>query len=218
VPDDARGVRQGCDGVGRARVTIGAVWRRLTPAGEVSRRGQTLGDRRVVWGRVKTPASRGRAAWGKTPQEPRRPRQRAPRGRPLPPRRAVSTRAGPPPAWRTLPGPARVALAVLTAGQEPWWDHHRPARPARRGARSGRHGVVPCPHCGEADDGTRLRPRARTGRPRASADDRCLGTDADRCGGERVCQHTPVRTERLALAVWPDVCALLAHPRRLAAA
>jgi site-specific DNA recombinase len=35
-------------------------------------------------------------------------------------------------------------------------------------------------------------------------------------GGERVGQNTQVRTDILDLAVWQDVCALLAHPERLA--
>ena len=81
-----------------------------------------------------------------------------------------------------------------------------------------RHGVGPCPHGGSADDGQRRSPRARTGRPRASADDRCRGPAAYRCGGARVGQPTPVRTDLVDLAVWPDVCALRAHPRRLAEA
>jgi site-specific DNA recombinase len=45
----------------------------------------------------------------------------------------------------------------------------------------------------------------------------CLGTDAYRFGGERVCQHTQGRTDLLDLAVWQEVCALLAQPERLAA-
>jgi site-specific DNA recombinase len=43
-----------------------------------------------------------------------------------------------------------------------------------------------------------------------------LGTDAYRFGGERICQKTQVRTDRLDLAVWQEVCTLLAHPARLA--
>jgi site-specific DNA recombinase len=83
VPDDARVVRQVCDWGGRDRLPIGEVCRRLTQAGEVTRSGKTIGDRRVVWGMLKPPASMGSAACGKTPQEPRRPRLRAQRGRPL---------------------------------------------------------------------------------------------------------------------------------------
>jgi site-specific DNA recombinase len=135
VPDEARVVRQVFDGVGRDRLTIGEVCRRLTQAGEVTRRGKTIWDRRVVWGMLTNPASMGSAACGKTPQEPLRPRLRAQRGRPLPPRRAVSTRDVPQPEWITIPVPALVALEGLTAVQEPWWDHQRRARPSRRGAR-----------------------------------------------------------------------------------
>ena len=43
-----------------------------------------------------------------------------------------------------------------------------------------------------------------------------MGTDANRFGGERICQHTQVRTDLLDLAVWQEVCALLAHPEQLA--
>ena len=45
-----------------------------------------------------------------------------------------------------------------------------------------------------------------------------MGTEAYRVGGERVCQHTPGRTDRLALAVWREVCPWLAQPERLAEA
>ena len=61
-----------------------------------------------------------------------------------------------------------------------------------------------------------MSPSARKGKPRAYAYYRCLGTDAYRFGGERVCQNTQVRTDLLDLAVWREVCLLLAHPERLA--
>src|SRR3989441_12762435 len=64
--------------------------------------------------------------------------------------------------------------------------------------------------------GKRLSPSARKGKPRAYAYDRCLGTDAYRFGSERVCQNTQVRTDLVDLAVWQEVCTLLAHPERLA--
>ncbi|MBM3225781.1 MAG: hypothetical protein FJZ47_18550 [Candidatus Tectomicrobia bacterium] len=51
---------------------------------------------------------------------------------------------------------------------------------------------------------------------RAYAYYRCLGTDAYRFGGERVCQNTQARTDLFDLAVWREVCVLLAHPERLA--
>ena len=51
IPDEARLVRQVFDWVGRDRLTIGEVCRRLTRAGEVTRTGKRVWDRSVVWGR-----------------------------------------------------------------------------------------------------------------------------------------------------------------------
>jgi site-specific DNA recombinase len=76
--------------------------------------------------------------------------------------------------------------------------------------------LVQCQQCGYAYYRKRLSPSARKGKPRAYAYYRCLGTDAYRCGGERVCQKTQVRTDLLDVAVWQEVCTLLAHPERLA--
>jgi site-specific DNA recombinase len=218
MPDAARLVRQGFDGGGRDRLTIGAVCRRRPRAGAVTRPGQRVWERRVVGGLCKPPASMGTAALGKTRPAPLRPRLRAQRGRPRQPRRAVSTVDVPPEAWDPIPVPALVAPAVVAAVQAQWRAQRRPARQSRRGALSVLHGLLPCQHCGEAYDGKRLRPRARQGQPRAYASSRGLGTEAYRCGGERVCQHTQVRTARLDGAVWQEVGTRLAHPERRAEA
>ena len=95
-------------------------------------------------------------------------------------------------------------------------EHKRHARQSRRGALYLLHGVLQCQHCGYAFYGKRLSPSARKGKPRAYAYYRCLGTDAYRFGGERLCQNTQVRTDLLDLAVWQEVCTLLTHPERLA--
>jgi site-specific DNA recombinase len=119
VPAAAPLVRQGLAGIGRARRTLGEVGRRLTQAGAQPRSGQTGWDRRAVWGRWKHPAETGTAACGTTRQAPRRPRRRAPRGRPVPPRRAVAPVAVPREAGLPMPVPARVAPEVCAAVQEP---------------------------------------------------------------------------------------------------
>src|SRR5262249_45677041 len=56
---------------------------------------------------------------------------------------------------------------------------------------------------------------SRRGRPRDYAYYRCLGTDAYRFGGERVCNNAQVRTDRLEAATWHEVSALLSEPDRL---
>src|SRR5262249_1865830 len=77
-------------------------------------------------------------------------------------------------------------------------------------------GLVQCHHCGYALYGKPISRKAAKGHARTYAYYRCLGTDAYRFGGERVCNNPQVRTDRLDLAVWQEVCALLAHPERLA--
>src|SRR6266704_2293868 len=79
VPEEARLVRQVFDWVGRDRLTIGEVCRRLTQAGERTRTGRTVWERSVVGGILHNPAYQGTAAFGKTRQEPLRPRLRAQR-------------------------------------------------------------------------------------------------------------------------------------------
>ena len=216
LPDEARVVRQVFAWVGCDRLTIGEVCRRLTQASEVTRTGKTVWDRSVVWGLLKNPAYQGAAAFGKTRLEPLRPRLRAQRHRPVQPRRAVSVRDVLPEDWIPIPVPALVEPAVFAAVQDQLRENKRHARQSRRGARYLLQGLLQCQHCGYAFYGKRLSPRARKGKPRAYAYYRCLGTDAYRFGGERVCQNTQVRTDLLDLAVWQEVCTLLTHPERLA--
>src|SRR5881409_2638680 len=216
IPEEARLVRQVFDWVGRDRLTIGEVCRRLTRAGEVTRTGKTVWDRSVVWGLLTNPAYTGAAAFGKTRQEPLRPRLRAQRGRPPQPRRAVSTVDVPPEDWFPIPVPAMVEPEVFAAVQEQLQENRRHARQSPRGALYLLQGLLQCQHCGYAFYGKRLSPSARKGKPRAYAYYRCLGTDAYRFGGERLCHNTQVRTDLLDRAVWQEVCTLLAHPERLA--
>jgi site-specific DNA recombinase len=110
-----------------------------------------------------------------------------------------------------------VEPEVFAAVQEQLQENKRHARQqSRRGALYLLQGLLECQHCGYAFYGKRLSPSARKGKPRAYAYYRCLGTDAYRFGGERICQNTQVRTDLLDLAVWQEVCTLLAHPERLA--
>lgn len=158
----------------------------------------------------------GTAAFGKTRQDPLRPRLRAQRGRTLQPRRAVSTVDVPREAWWSIPVPAIVEPEVFAVVQEQLRENQRHARQSQRGALYLLQGLVQCQQCGYAYYGKWLSPSARKGKPRAYAYYRCLGTDAYRFGGERVCHNTQVRTDLLDLAVWQEVCTLLAHPERLA--
>src|SRR5207237_5797832 len=164
----------------------------------------------------KNPAYMGTAAFGKTRQEPLRPRLRAQRGRALQPRRAVSTVDVPQEDWFSIPVPGIVEPEVFATVPAQLQENRRHAPQSQRAALYLLQGLVQCQQCGYAYYGKRLSPSARKGKPRAYAYYRCLGTDAYRFGGERVCQNTQVRTDLVDLAVWEEVCILLENPQRLA--
>ena len=56
---------------------------------------------------------------------------------------------------------------------------------------------------------------AAKGHQRDYAYYRCVGTDAYRFGGQRICDNLQVRTDRLDDLVWQQVVELLRHPERL---
>src|SRR5712691_10099283 len=215
-PDEARVVRQIFDWVGRDRVTIGEVCRRLTQAGERTRTGRTVWERSVVGGILHHPAYQGTAAFGKTRQGPLRPRLRAQRGRPQQPRRATADYDVPAAEWLPIPVPALIDAELFAAVQEQVQENRRHARQSRRGVRYLLQGLVHCQQCGYALYGKPISRKTAKGQPRAYAYYRCLGTDAYRFGGERVCTNSQVRTDLLDVTVWREVQGLLAHPERVA--
>jgi site-specific DNA recombinase len=143
-------VRQGGEWRGCQRLAMGAVCRRLRPAGDRPRPGRPVWDRRGVGERRNQPADRGRAACGKPRPGPRRPRRRAPRGQPWPPRQATTPSDVPRAHGPPIAVPALGAREVCAAGQAQRQDNRRPARPSRRGARYVRQGLLQGPPGGSA--------------------------------------------------------------------
>ena len=88
-------------------------------------------------------------------------------------------------------------------------------RESHRGAKYLLQGLVVCGGCGYAFYGKPLSRSSGKGKTRHYAYYRCIGTDAYRFGGKRVCENKQCRTDVLDRAVWDDVCALLADPDRV---
>jgi site-specific DNA recombinase len=215
IPDEARVVRQIFEWVGRGRISIGEVCRRLQQAGERTRTGKTIWDRSVVWGILKNPAYKGTAAFGKTQVVPMRPKLRPQRGDPLQPRRPVSTVAAPKEQRIYIPVPALVNEELFDAVQVQLEENRQRARQRQRGARYLLQGLLVCALCQYAYYGKAISNKAAKGKKRDYAYYRCIGTDAYRFGGERICDNLQVRTDMLDELVWNEVRALLAEPQRL---
>jgi site-specific DNA recombinase len=215
--EEARVVRQIFAWIGRDRLSIGTVCRRLQAAGERTRTGRTTWDRSVVWAILRNPAYKGEAAFGKTRQGPPQPRLRLQRHQLLQPRRAKSVQAVPPDAWLSIPVPALVSADLFATVQEQLAENRQRARQGQRGARFLLQGLVCCARCRYAYYGKGVRTLTHTPHPRPYAYYRCIGTDAYRFGGQRLCDNLQVRTDQLDAAVWEQVRLLLLHPDRLTA-
>jgi site-specific DNA recombinase len=217
VDEQAQVVRQMFDWVGRERLSLGEVRRRLTAAATLTPTGKTWWDRTTIWDILKNPAYHGQAAFGKTCAGELRSRLRAQRGRPLQPRRARSTYDVPPAQWLSIPVPAIIGADLFETVQAQLAENRRRSRTGQRGAKYLLQGLLVCGGCGYAFYGKALSPSARKHHPREYAYSRCVGSDAYRFGGQRVCDNLQVRTDRLEHAVWAEVCHLLEDSSRLAA-
>jgi site-specific DNA recombinase len=215
-PQQAQVIRRIFDWVGRERLSLNDVCRRLKSEAIASPRGKSWWDRTTVWGLLKNPAYRGQAAFGKTHADTLRHRLREQRGRTMTPRSGRSTYDVPASQWLTIPVPSLVSEALFDAVQVQLEENRQRARSGQRGVRYLLQGLLVCACCGYAYYGKAISPSARKHHTRNYAYYRCIGNDAYRFGGHRLCQNKQLRTDRLEQAVWGEVCRLLEDPRRVA--
>jgi site-specific DNA recombinase len=207
-------VKQVFEWVRRDRLSIGEVSRRLKAQAIPSATGKSWWDRTSIWAMLKNPAYKGSAAFGKTRTGPRRPQLRKLRGQTKPPRRTCSTYDTDPSEQISIAVPAIISEELFDTVQQQLTENRRRGRERKRGARYLLQGLLECECCGYAYYGKKISRRSAKGKT-PYAYYRCVGTDAYRFGGERVCHNKQVRTDKLDEAVWNDACQLLRHPTLL---
>ena len=215
IDEQAAVVRKIFHWVGCERLSIGEVKRHLEQEKIPSPKGKCWWDRTTIWGILKNPAYQGQAAFGKTRTGELRPRLRAQRGGAMQPRSGGSTYDVPSTDWFSIAVPALVSEELFRTVQSQLQENRQRARQGKRGAKYLLQGLLVCECCGYAYYGKALSPSARKGNPRNYAYYRCIGSDAYRFGGQRLCYNKQVRTDRLEQRVWQEVCRLLADPQRL---
>jgi site-specific DNA recombinase len=214
-PEQAPVVRQIFDWIGREQTSIGEACRRLQQAAIPSPTGKPVWDRSTVWGLLNNPAYKGTAAFGKTAIGQKRPRLRPGRRQSPQPRQDYSIYNQDPKQWILIPVPALIDEALFEAVQQQLQENRQRARQSQRGAKYLLQGLLVCQQCGYAYYGKPVSNKSAKGKVRHYAYYRCIGTDAYRFGGERICTNLQVRTDWLELAVWQQVQALLENPQRL---
>ena len=215
VLEQARVVRQIFQWMGQDRLSIGEITRRLTKQGIPTSTGKQWWDRTTIWGILKNPAYKGTAAYGKTRIGPRKPQLRPQRGHSEQPRHACSTYDVSSDKWITIPVPVIVTSALFDAVQEQLEHNRKRNRQSKRGASYLLQGLLVCKVCGHAYYGKPVSLKNGKGMRRDYAYYRCIGCDAYRFGGQRICHNKQVRTDLLGEAVWQDVCSLLKDPSRI---
>lgn len=213
--EQARIVRQIFQWIGQDRLSIGEVQRRLAQQAMPTATGKCWWDRTTIWGILKNPAYKGTAAYGKTRIGPRKPQLRPQRGHSESPRRNYSTYHVSSDNWIYIPVPAIVPSVLFDVVQEQLEENRKRNRHGKRGAKHLLQGLLVCKSCGHAYYGKPISPSSRKGNPRSYAYYRCIGCDAYRFGGQRICYNKQVRTDLLGEAVWQDVCSLLKDPSRI---
>ncbi|HWE96996.1 MAG TPA: recombinase family protein, partial [Tepidisphaeraceae bacterium] len=212
---EASVVQQIFQWIGVERASIGQVCKRLKTQGIHSPRGKDYWDRSTVWGILKNPAYKGAAAFGKTRMGPMRPRLRGGRNRHEQPRNGQSCYDLPAEEWISIPVPAIVDQGLFDAVALQLEENRKRSRAGQRADRYLLQGVLVCKCCGYAYYGKQISLSGGKGKRRDYGYYRCVGTDAYRFGGHRVCTNKQVRQDLLDQAVWNDVRSLLADPARV---
>jgi site-specific DNA recombinase len=216
VLEEARVVRQVFEWVGRERLTLGEVCRRLEAQGIRTRTGNETWDRKTILDMLRHPAYKGIAEYGRTQVGPRRPRLRPSRGQPEQPRQPTSVYAAETPGI-PIQVPALVSEDLFNAAAEQLEENQRRQRQSCRGARWLLQGLLICPQCGYALYGLATKHKLANGSTVEHAYYRCTGRNGHRFGGHRKCENRQVRVDDLNDAVWQDVCQLLRDPGRIQA-
>ena len=210
--DEARVVQQVFEWVGRDRLSIREVGRRLLAEGVPSAKGKRWCSE-TIGKMLKNPAYKGQAVFGKTRTTERRQQLRPGRGRPEHPRQPHSRCAGDPNDQIAIPVPAIVSEELFDAVAEQLAENRKRLR-QQTNASYLLQGLLECSCCGYAWYGhglTRFRRKQKALYPYY----RCGGRDGFRFGGKPVCSNKPLRLDRLDAAVWADVCAVIQNPEQL---
>jgi site-specific DNA recombinase len=214
IPEQARVVQQLFEWVGRDRLSLGKVCHCLQQQGIPSPTGKAVWYREVVGKLLKNPAYKGAAAFGRTRVGERRPRLRPLRGQPEQPRNAKSRYRGAAADQIPIPVPALVSPELFAAAAEQLAENYKHVRQRQRGPSYLLQGLLECGCCRYAYYGkgsTRFAVNPAAPYPYY----RCIGMDAFRFGGTRICPNKPIRLDRLDAAVWADVRAMLERPEEL---
>lgn len=212
VENEAAVVRRIFQWIAQERASLAVVCQRLFEAGVPSPTGNARWQRSMISVLLTNPAYAGQARFGRFATAPWRPPLRPPRGHgpiPKPPCRRFLT---PPEQWIDIPVPALIDAALFESTQAQLDENRQRRRWPQQGALPA-PGLLVCQACGYALCSRWKASLRATGQ--GCSYYRCTETDSHRFDGQRRCDARPLPVEPLDMAVWSEVCRLLADPARV---
>jgi site-specific DNA recombinase len=207
IEDEAAVVRLVYECYTIQHMSIGAITRLLNERGVPTRKRISCWERSTVWAILRNPAYKGKACFGKTKLAMRQRITRRVRMRGHTVARQSACRDQPREQWIEIPVPAIVSEETFALAEELLRANKRHA-PRRTITPSIVQGLISCQKCGYALYRTSTRSSTRK-----IIYYRCLGSDAYRYVGGRVCDSRPVRQELVDGVVWREVVRLLENPK-----
>lgn len=203
---EAKLVRDMFKWVGEQRVALNEVCRKLEAGGHKTPTGAINWDRTTVWGILKNPAYKGKAAFGKTKLTQERQRLRPMKGQSANPKQCRTRKDVDESEWIYVPVQSLISEDLFDQVQEQLEDNRKRKRERATGARHLLGGLVRCGKCGFAYCAS------SPGSGGGYRYYRC----AQKSNGSK-CKNKPVNADHLEEAAWSEVAALLKEPQRLEA-
>lgn len=200
--------------IGLDRLSIGEVQRRLGQMQIPTQKGKAYWDRSAIWGMLKNPAYKGHAAFGKTKVGAKLPIVRPQKNSSYQPKKNYSVFSVPEENWIYVTVPAIIDEGLFAIVQDQLEENGKLARTRKRGATYLLQGLLVCKQCDYAFYGKPVKNK-RGEKIDSYAYYRCIGTDAYRFGGHKICTNKQIRTDNLEIAVWEEIKDLLKNPNRI---
>ena len=192
------------------QVSIGEIAKIFTQKGYKTRTGLVFWERSVIWGMLRNPAYKGKAAFRKTMRVKRNRKTKLAIESKNPLKSELSSpRDRSKSDWITIPVPAIIDEKSFEIAQQRLEKNKKFSPRNNKKYEYLLSGLLRCDNCGYSIYG---KPASNSKYKRLYY--RCMGQDGHRWPGGRVCAGHPVRTEAIDELVWQSVKALLLEPEK----
>jgi site-specific DNA recombinase len=211
VEEEAEVVQKLFSWIGKERLSLGELIRRLKEDKINTKSGKEHWDRSTIWYMLKNPAYKGQAAFGKKKIGERLPYIRPRKDSCAQPKQNSSRYSVDEENWIYISVPAIIDENLFDAVQEQLEENKKRARAHRKGEIYLLQGLLVCKHCGRAYCGGKSKRQGKN----AYIYYRCTGTDSYRFGGTKLCHSKQAGSAAIELVVWEEVKKLLKNPQRI---